>query len=68
MQVAGHTVKSPQDKVIQRPAESAAGLGGIVFVVGHALGWSQDTTNAVAVIAAATPAVVTFGVNLWRKR
>jgi hypothetical protein len=59
-------MKAPTQKVRERPAETVAGAGGIVFVVGRALGWPDDVTNAIAVIVAATPAVVTFIVELVR--
>ena len=59
-------MKAPAQKVRERPAETVAGAGGIVFVVGRALGWPDGVTNAIAVIVAATPAVVTFIVTLVR--
>lgn len=56
-------MKGPVTKVRQRPAESLAGLAGVIFVVGRSFGWSPDVTNAVAVVAAFIPSVVSFVVD-----
>ncbi len=53
-------MKKPTAKVKERPAESAGLLGAVVFAVGRSLGWSPEVTNAIAIVAPALPAVVTF--------
>jgi hypothetical protein len=60
-------MKSAPQKVAQRPAETGGGIGSIVFVIGRALGWPQDLTNALAVIAGAAPIVITFLVERFRR-
>ena len=36
---------APHQKIAQRPAESAAGLGGVIFLIGRFFGWDADVTN-----------------------
>ncbi len=52
-----------------RPAEA----GGVAFaaasLVGRLLGWPDDVTNAVAVLAGVAPAIITwFRVHVWPKK
>jgi hypothetical protein len=61
-------MKSPTAKVIQRPAETAGVAGSLAFLLGRALGWDPTVTNAVAIVAGALPAAVTFLVELVRKK